>query len=129
MAKYGFDDGAITWNSQPLTSYVHADVEFSVEAFTEEGHTLGDSWVEQLFTGLKQGMPFTLECFYDDVTNGPDDLFAGAEGTAATMVITWGSTKTSSFSAMLKRYTRRASRGQLHKARAEFLPTGAVTEV
>lgn len=127
MANYGSDDLSITVGGTELKNYIDSINDFSVEALLQEGTAFGDSWVEHLYTGIKQGNALTLEGFYDDAASGPDAKF-NTLGTTVAIVITWGSTKTSSFSAVVQTYVRKPVRKELTRFTVTLMPTGAVTE-
>ena len=128
MAVYGPDDFAITLGGNAFGLHVDTFDGLSIEAIIEDSHTFGDVWTEQLYSGLRRGQPFTLEGFYDDAANGPDANFAGNEGTTIAIVITWGSSKTSTFSALLQSWTRSPVREGTTRYTATLVPTGAITE-
>lgn len=128
MAKYGSDDLEITVAGTSIKNYVDTLNGVDIEAMLQESHAFGDSWVEQLFSGVKRASPLVVAGFYDDTaTTGPDALL-NAIGTTVAIVITWGGTKTSSFSAIIKMYKRMPNRGESTRYEATLEPTGAVTE-
>ena len=141
MANYGTDDIVIEFdNSAGTTVNVSQSIleinGVDVEAMIEESHTMGDSWVEQLYTGLRRGGDITVRGFYDDDSDtGFDFMFkdvgnAGTSGGASrTLKITWGGTKTTTVETIIKNYRRLPTRGELTKAEAVLAPTGAFTEV
>jgi hypothetical protein len=99
----------------------------------EESHAFGDTWFESLATGMKQMADVVLGGFYDDTaTTGPDALFvttaSGPSTSSASLVITYGSTKTTTVSAFIVKYRRTLSLGKLHGFEVTLRPTGAVTE-
>lgn len=134
MAKYGFDDlqveidasegGALT----DISAYVFGINGVDIEGVLEEGHTAGDSWVEQLFTGLKRGADMTLDMFYDDATGGPDDVFAGGEGEQRTFQITYGGAKVDSGEVRIRRFVKQPRRGEVTKCQAVLAWDGAITQ-
>lgn len=134
MATYGFDDleveidatvgGALT----SLKAYVTEVSGLEIEAVLEDGHTVGDSWAESVFTGLKKANSFTLKGFYDDTaTTGPDAMLVGI-GDVRSFKFTWGGAKTSAFEALIAKYSRLPAKGELTKFEVELQPSGAVTE-
>lgn len=134
MATYGFDDltvkidvtvgGALT----SLNAYVTEVDAFGIEAVLEDSHTAGDSWVEKLFTGLKQANEFSIKGFYDDTAStGPDAMLVGI-GEVRSFQFTWGGSKTSDFECIIQKYERMPARGENTKFSATLVPTGAVTE-
>ena len=94
-----------------------------------------DEWVvtESLATALKKGEDVVLEGLYDDtVTTGPDAKFsvtASGPSTAGTaLVITYGGSKTTTYSVLIKDYERMLVVGSLHRYKVTLTPTGQITE-
>lgn len=134
MAKYGSDDLKIEVDNSAgslvdLSQYVTEIDVMDVEALLEESHTFGDSWGENLFTGLKKANPVTLSGFYDDTATTGPDVILNSLGDTRTLKITWGGTKTSSVEAIITNYRRTPTRGEHTKFEAVLTPTGVVTEV
>ena len=135
MAKYGspaltitIEDNSST--AQDLTEYIDEIGDVSIEAMIQEGHTFGDDWVKQLFTGVKNGGEVTVGGFYDDTADGPDAVLGGANiGDTREVVITWGGTKTSTFNAVIKSYTRSPSRGELTRFSCVLAVTDDIADV
>ena len=140
MAYYGTDDvvvimdttGGTTLNiSQSVLEISGVDV----EAMLEETHTMGDSWVESFFTGLRKSNEITMRGLYDDdADTGTDFMWNDpgntktASGATRTLAITWGGTKIYSTEVWIKNFRRIPSRGTLTKAEVVLVPTGAATE-
>ena len=134
MATYGFDDleleidASVGGSLTSLKAYVTEVSGFEVEAILEDGHTAGDTWVERVFTGLKDAKEFTLKGFYDDTAStGPNAMLVGI-GDVRSFRFTWGGSKTSAFEALIGKYSRLPAKGELTKFEATIVPTGAVTE-
>lgn len=128
MAKYGSNSILITVGGTEMKPYVDTINEVSVEALLQESTAFGDTWAAHLYTGIRQMAPLTLEGYYDDTaTTGPDAKF-NTLGTTVAVVITYGGTKTSSFSAIVQKYTRKSVRKELTRYVVTLQPTGAVTE-
>ena len=99
-----------------------------IETLIEESHAFGATWVENLYSGIRKGNPFTLSGFYDDTAStGPDVIF-NALGDTRTVTITWGGSKTTEFECIITRYKRVPGRNKSTRYEVEFTPTGAVTE-
>lgn len=130
MAKYGQSDFIISVGGTNMSQHVDTLNGADIEAMLQQSDTFGDSWVEQLYTGIRRMEPIVVEGFYDDTaTTGPDAKFGGAAlGTTVAVVLTWGGAKTSSFNAVISRYARTPGRGELSRYAATLTPTGAVTE-
>ncbi len=133
MATYGQSDFAISVDNSggtpvAMTAYVMTVNAINVETLTEESDAFGDSWIENVATGVKRWPAFTIGGIYDDTaTTGPDAIF-NSPGDTRTVTITWGGSKTTSAECIIRRYTRTPTRGQKTKYEVEFLPTGTVTE-
>lgn len=136
MAKYTGADLIVEFDNssgaslQNMTQYVTDINGINIEAVLEETHTFGDAWVEALFAGLKKVGDITISGFYDDAaTTGPDVIFNAIGNTVLRRLkITWGSTKTSTVSTIIKSYNRTPSRGAITKFSVTLTATGAVTE-
>lgn len=130
MATYGQSNLGITVGGTEMKTHIQTINGLEIEALTEESDTFGDSWIENLYVGIRRAQPLVLGGFYDDTaTTGPDAKFGTAVlGTTVAVVVTWGGTKTSTFSALVQKYKRTPVRGQLHKYEVTLLPSGAVTE-
>ena len=129
MAKYGSPDLAISVGGDNMEEYIHEIGELTKEAIIQEGHTFGDEWVKQYFTGVKQANEFTVSGFYDDTAlTGPDAVFDNI-GDTVEIIISWGGSKTTTFDAIIKSYGRAPSRGELTGYSCALVPTGVVQEV
>ena len=140
MALYGTDDISVVMDSTAGTTVnisqsVLSISGFDVEAMLEESHTMGDSWVENAYTGLRKANEITLEGFYDDdadtgtafMWNDPGNTLTSGGGTR-TLAFTWGGTKISTVEVWIKSFKKLPSRGVLTKAQVVLTPSGAVTE-
>jgi hypothetical protein len=135
MAKYGSNSLKVEFDNAggslvDMSDYCLEINGIDIEAMLEESHGFSDSYVEQLFTGLKKVADVTIKGFYDDTaTTGPDVIFnAVGNTTSRTLKLTWGSTKTTSVETVIKNYRRQPTRGQLTKFECVLAATGAVTE-
>lgn len=141
MAYYGSNAILIEMDSTAGTTVdvTQSVLEFNgldVEAMMEESHTFGDSWVENLFTGMRKAGDITLKGFFADTAATGFDIMFNDPGntktsgtTTRTLKFTWGGTKTSSMEVWIKNYRRLPSRGTLTKAECVMSVSGAVTEV
>ena len=136
MSNYGMDDLVVEIDAivdagelTAITAYVTEVGGFEVEAIVEDSHTVGDSWIERLYTGLRNAPEFTLKGFYDDTTGtGPDVILDGI-GEQRSFKFTWGGTKTSAFECIIQKYAQLPARGELTKFECTLAPTGQVVEV
>ena len=133
MAKYGSPSLVIEADNAAgtlvdMTQYVDEVNEVNVEALIQESHTFGDSWVENLYTGVKKGNPVTFSGFYDDTAvSGPDVIF-NALGSTREVKITYGGSKYSHFNAIITSYVRTPTRGELTRYSVTYTPTGQIFE-
>ena len=133
MAKYGPDDFSISVDNSGgspvvMDAYVDELDGMDVEAIIEESHSFGDTWVENLYSGIRKGNPFTIGGFYDDTaTTGPDAIF-NSLGDTRTVTVTWGGSKTTAFECILTKYVRVPGRNQSTRYSVTLTPTGAGTE-
>ena len=128
MAKYGSNSQSFSVNGVDVTQYIDTFNGLDIESMTQETHTFGDEWVEELATGVSNGNEFTLGGFYDDENNGPKTVFQANRGQVVPIVLTWGGANTSTFNALIRRWRRLPTRGQLTRFEAVLKPSGAVTE-
>lgn len=101
-----------------------------VEAVLEEGHTLGEEWKEEQFTGVRMA-ELTQEGFYDDAAGNVHDALSTGPGVSR--ILTYGIEGTATGAAyenyegaMQVNYERLFSLGTLHKARATYRNNGTV---
>ena len=140
MAYYGSDDIVVIMDSTAGTTVniSQSVLEISgidIEAMLEESHTMGDSWVENAYTGLRKINEITLKGFYDDdadtgtnfMWNDPGNVGTSGGGTRS-LAITIGGSKIVSCEVFIKNFRRLPSRGVLTKAEVVLSPTGAATE-
>ena len=134
MAKFGSDNLVISIDdsgsvARDLSDHITEFGGIDIEALIEESHAFGDTFVEQLFSGVKRLADISVRGFYDDVaTTGPDAVFRGGEGDQRTVSITWGGSNITAGEAIIKNYRRLAVRGESQKYEAILSPTGIWTE-
>jgi hypothetical protein len=140
MANYGSDDIVVVMDSTAgttvnITQSVLEINGIDVEAMLEESHTMGDSWVENLYTGLRKSGEITLRGFFDDDSDTGTDVMWNDPGNTKTsggatrsLAITLGGTKIYSTEVWIKNYRRLPSRGALTKVECVLTPTGAASE-
>ena len=139
MAKYGSNSLIVAVDNSSgtpvtMTNYITSIGNVTVEALLQETTAFGDSFVEQLSTGMRRAEPIVLGGLYDDTGTGPDAVFndvaSGPADTASTrtITITWGGSKTTACEAIITNYTRTATRGELTAYEVTLTPTGTVTE-
>lgn len=128
MARYGPADAAVTYASQSIVDCtVISDID--VEALLEEITPFGSAWETHAAVGVKRAPEITLEAPYSDDANYLRDKAddTGLGGTA-TLLITFGGSKTYSVSTVLKSMKRKIERGRLTHFSVTLQPTGTVTE-
>jgi hypothetical protein len=128
VAKFSSKDLTFTVGGTAMQNYLLRIGNVKVKAILAESHAFGDTWFEAISTGIKQMEPLTVGGFYDDAaTTGPDAVFSPI-GTTVAIVITWGGSKTTSFSAIIEDYDRKPNRGGMTEWDSVLRPTGTVTE-
>jgi hypothetical protein len=128
MSKYSSKDVELTVDTETMKAYIQDDLTLAVEVATEELTAFGDEWQKHVSTGIKRADAITVGGFYDDTaTDGPDARF-NALGTEIDIVLTWGGSKTSTFSTIVQKYERLAKVGEMTRYVATLLPTGEVQE-
>lgn len=96
------------------------------EAQVEESHALGDAWIEQTWTGVKQ-TEVTVQGFYDDEAVGQHEAIGNTTKVGSTAVLCYGvegNTSGAAFvgwsAALQQNYTRSPERGALTKIESVF---------
>jgi hypothetical protein len=128
VARYGPGDAAVSYASQALTDVtVIGDIDS--EMLLEEITAMGNDDEVHASVGVRRYGPITLSAPYSDDSNLLRDKCddTGLGGTA-TLVITFGGSKTFTISTILKSTKRVISRGALTRFEATLQPTGAATE-
>lgn len=134
MAKYGYDDLTLEIDDSAggtltdISDYVIGFNGTDVEAVLEEGHAAGDSWVEQLFTGLKRGGDVTLDMFLDDTASATVAVFVGGEGEQRSVQWTYGGLIVDSGEVIIRRVAKQPSRGTVTKLQAVLAWSGTITQ-
>ena len=133
MAKYGTSDFILSFGGTAMTAHTQSVNGFDVESNMEDSQSFGVSWAATLATGTKKASDLEVEGFYDDAAGGPSAVYLAALPTGpatatSAVIITWGSTKTSSFAAYCVKFSRMATRNQITRYKATIRPSGAVTE-
>ena len=140
MAKLGYNVMAVKVTSSSTTGafndisdYITDFSGWITEAVLQESHAMGDSWKEELDTGLRKMPDITITTFYDDVAaTGPVALFGTLSmlGAERVMKINLGSTNAyPKFDFIIKGVERLPKRNELTGFRIVCAPTGAATLV
>ena|SRR3990167_2482474 len=112
----------------PMQNYITEIDGVKLEAILTESHAFGESWVENLYVGVRKLNPFKIGGFYDDVAaSGPHLLFGQATDVGAEryLEMDFGSSDVLNGRAILKSYSRMPIRDDLTKYEVEWQPTGA----
>ena len=131
MTNYGQPDAWVLLGGYNLTGTL-TQFTHKQEAVLEQSDCLGDSWLEHSWTGMKSA-ELTQEGFYDDAALSQH---AAAEAKLATGSVlchgvegqTTGKNFTGWSGALQINYERVVSRGELHKANAEYRNQGLVEQ-
>lgn len=130
MARYSSKDCVLLIDGYNVLG-VTTQINYSAEAITKEMTPLGADWEEHTYTGINRA-EITQEGFYDDATGSINDALSEKQGLERVMCLGLeGNTIGRKFSgfrgAMETKFTRIASRGDFHKANAEYMGSG-ITE-
>lgn len=134
MANFGYDDltveidDAVSGSLQDISNEVWTINGMDVQAVLQESHGAGDSWMEKLFTGLKQAADITITGPYDDGAGTATGYLQGGEGEVRTFQLTWDGTATSTVEVLIQSFKRLPARGTVTGYEAILVPTGAVVE-
>ena len=140
MSFYGSDDLTFVMDSTAgttvnITQSIQTINGVDIEAMMEETHTFGDSWVEQLFTGVRKIGEMTVGGLYDDDADTGSDFMFNDVGntktngtTTRTVVVLFGGSKTFTGEAWIKNFKRLPSRGALTRFESVLAFSGAATE-
>lgn len=131
MAKYGSDDAFILVDGYDLTGF---STEFTdtKEAQLEESHTLGDSWVENAYVGVKSAN-IQQSAFYDDAALATSAALVGSVGSTRVLCYglegnTIGKKMVGYQGALQGNVSRVVTRGELHKVNVQYQGSGQVSE-
>jgi len=123
---YGSKDVAVSFGSA-ITSMVQPETDIEREALLQESTPFGSIWKQWLDTGSRVLAPITfsgIEQF--QITTGSRALLA--EGTSASLVVTYGGSKTTTVTCIVQKYVTKMVSEKLHVFTVTLQPTGAVTE-
>lgn len=124
---YGSKDVTIAYGATTVTSYFDPVATIERQAILQNATPFGVAWQAWLDTGSRQLAPITLtgvERF--EASTGSRVIFA--EGTSATLVVTYGGSKTTSVTAIVQKYSTVLASEKLHVFSVTFQPSGTVTE-
>jgi hypothetical protein len=130
VIEYDDDAGVL----QDITEHVLSFNGITKEQLTEEVRAFGSAWDRNITIGVGKGDPIELGGLFDDVANGPDDLFGnrtfpeGPSAATRTIKITWFGSKTTEWETILQKYGRNPNKNEAHKYATTLLTTGAPTE-
>ena len=112
-----------------MTQYITAINGFKVNAMNQETHTMGDAWVEKLYTGVRSGDDITLSGFYDDATSGPHAYFGHTTdiGARRNISMRFATADSVTFKYLELSYSRKPVRNELTAFEVVLSPTGAIT--
>jgi hypothetical protein len=128
MAKYTGLNFKLTWNAVDITSMVVGAITFSRDGVVEDTTPYGVADQQQTYAGMNKMPDITIEALYDDtVTTGSDAVFNNV-GVSHPLVYTWGGTKTSTLSGIIKSYQRIGGVGKVLRIKAVIAQVGPVTE-
>ena len=101
-----------------------------LEALTQQSDAFGDSWVENLYTGIRRMSPVVVEGFYDDtVATGEHQVWGQLShlGNERTFSIDCSGTNGAiSRVCLIQKHVRSPKRGELTRYQTTLLPSGAI---
>lgn len=135
MAKYSSVNLTLTFGGTAMTAYIDEIDPYVVEALIEDGRPFGSAWPVKIPVGEYEIPDISVGGFYDDTAvSGPDVKFGvgamptGPASASASLVITWGGTKTTTVSCFISRYERIASKNKITRFKARLTFTGQSVE-
>lgn len=138
MANYGQPDfkfsigtasGVALSALKDISQYIITINGINLEALTQQSDAFGDSWVEQLYTGVKKGDDIVIGGFYNDVAaSGPHAIMGQTSdlGADRPFEADFGASDVANGRVVIAKYGRMPSRGQLTGYQATLRITGAV---
>lgn len=134
MAKYGFDDVYILIDGYNVQGFISTVNLTGPEATLEETHGVGDSWVEQDFTGLKR-WDLNIAGWFDDESDSVEAALSSSNLDGSTRVVcvgyegnTVGKECIGLQGPVQGSWNRRAVRGELTKFDARLAGSGNYDE-
>lgn len=130
IISIGSASGAAAGALKDISQYVDTFNGVNIEAILQQSDAFGDSWVEQLYTGVRRINPVTLEGFYNDVAaSGPHALMGQTSDLGADRLfeVDFGSSDIVQCRMIITNYNRMPRRGELTRFSVTLTPTGAVT--
>lgn len=132
MSKYGSDQVSFFLVAGLDVVGTLTDFEDRREAKLERSDTLGDSWEEQAFVGVREG-EISQNGFYDDAAGSVHDVLSSGPG--ATNILSYcleGTATGKNFvgwaAGVQVNYQRQAQRDALTKAKATYRGAGAIEQ-
>jgi hypothetical protein len=113
-----------------ISQWILSDVPVGDEGMSEDGTAYGHTHVQNLMVGISNQADITLEGFFEDEDNGPDDVFGTISGPNTdpyTLLVTWtaGSPpSTSSVPVHIKSYQRLGKVKAITRFRVVLLSAG-----
>ena len=123
---YGSKDVAVTYGSA-ITAMVFPATDIEREAILQESTPFGVAWKTWLATGSKSLAPITFSGV-EDFTAVTGSRALMAEGTSATLTVTYGGAKSTAVTAIVQKYKTTLVSEKLHVFTVTLQPTGTVTE-
>ncbi len=112
-----------------ISNYVDTFNGVALEALTQQSDAFGDSWVENLYVGVKKMDDMTMEGFYEDTAaSSPHAIFGDMAhlGNERNFEINHGASDLVNGKCLIAKYERLPKRGELTRFRVTLRPTGAI---
>jgi hypothetical protein len=128
MAQYSSKDFTMTMAGTDVTAYLLDSVTVKIQAILEKITPMGASWDTHVFTGISMMGDIGISGLFDTTSGKFVDQVRTHQGATIACVITYGGTKTTTFSAIVESYSVPVKVGAMTRFSANLRPTGTVTE-
>lgn len=128
MAQYSSKDFTMTMAGTDVTAYLLDTVTVKIMAIIEKVTPFGATWAAQVYTGISEMGDIGISGLFDTASGKFVDQVRTHQGATIACVITYGGSKTTTFSAIVESYSVPVKVGVMTRFSANLRPTGTVTE-
>lgn len=128
MAQYSSKDFTMTMAGTDVTAYLLDVSAVKIAAILEKVTPFGATWAAHVATGISEMGDIGVAGLFDTTSGKFVDQVRTHQGATIACVITYGGTKTTTFSAIVESYSVPVKVGSMTRFSANFRPTGTVTE-
>lgn len=126
VTYYGSKDVAVAYGATTVTSLLFGNGSVEREAILQEVTPFGVAFPAWAATGMKKMADLTFSGVEDFGTTTSRSVFA--EGTSASLVVTYGGAKTTTVTCLVAKYSTAIATDKLHVFTVTLRPTGTITE-